>query len=76
MYANVGFPGDANVLKDAPVNAGNTRDLGSIPVVTRSPGTGNGNPLQHSCLENPKERGGLQSMGSQIQRLSVHALAL
>ena len=53
----MGFPGDANVLKDAPVNAGNIRDLGSIPVVARSPGTGNGNPLQHSCLENPKDRG-------------------
>ena len=52
----MGFPGDANVLKDAPVNAGNIRDLGSIPVVARSPGTGNGNPLQYSCLGNPMGR--------------------
>ena len=66
----MGFPGDANVLKDAPVNAGNTRDLGSIPVVARSPGTGNGNPLQHSCLENPKELGGLQSMGHRFKDLA------
>ena len=44
-------------------------DRGSIPGSGRSPGEGNGNPLQHSCLENPMDRGawqgGLQSMGSQ-----------
>ena len=42
--------------------------LGSIPGLERSPGEGNGNPLQYSCLENPMDRGepgGLQSMGSQ-----------
>ena len=39
----------------------------SIPGLGRSPGEGNGNPLQYSCLENPwtEEPGGLQSMGSQ-----------
>ena len=35
----------------------NARDLGSVPGLERSPGEGNGNPLQHSCLENPSERG-------------------
>ena len=42
-------------------------DLGSIPGLGRSPGEGNGNPLQYSCLENlmTEEPGGLQSMGSQ-----------
>ena len=42
-------------------------DLGSIPGSGRSPGEGNGNPLQYSCLENPwtEEPGGLQSTGSQ-----------
>ena len=35
----------------------NPRDKGSIPGVGRSPGVGNGNPLQYSCLENPKDRG-------------------
>ena len=42
-------------------------DPGSIPELERSPGKGNGNPLQYSCLENPwtEEPGGLQSMGSQ-----------
>ena len=42
-------------------------DPGSIPGLGRFPGEGNGNPLQHSCLENPMDRGAwqLQSMGSQ-----------
>ena len=35
----------------------NVEDLGSIPGLGRSPGEGNGNPLQHSCLENPMNRG-------------------
>ena len=47
-----------------PANAGGAS---SIPGLGRSPGEGNGNPLQYSCLENPmdKELGGLQSMGLQ-----------
>ena len=47
----------ALVLKNLPANAGNIRDMGSIPESGRSPGEGNGNPLQYSCLENPMERG-------------------
>ena len=45
----------------------NARDSGSIPGLGRSPGEGNGNPLQYSCLDNPMDRGawGLQPMGSQ-----------
>jgi len=35
----------------------NAGDLGSIPGLGRSPGEGNGNPLQYSCLENPMDRG-------------------
>ena len=35
----------------------NTKDLGSIPELARSPGGGTGNPLQYSCLENPMDRG-------------------
>ena len=48
-------------------NAGDTRDLGLIPGLGRSPGGGHGNPLQYSCLEIPQteEPGGLQSMGLQ-----------
>ena len=49
----MGFPG-GSVVKNLPVSAG---DLGSNPTLGRSPGGGNGNPLQYSCLENPTDRG-------------------
>ena len=53
------------VIKNPPANARDVRDTGSIPGSGRSPGEGNGNPLQYSCLENPwtEEPGGLQSRG-------------
>ena len=51
-----GFPG-GTMVKNWPANAGNARDMGSIPGLGRSPGEGNGNPLQYSCLENPMDRG-------------------
>ena len=44
------------VAKNPPANAGDVRDTGSIPVSGRSPGGEHGNPLQYSCLENPKDR--------------------
>jgi len=53
------------VVKNLPANAGDTGDLGSIPGLGRSPGEGNNNPLQYSCLGNLREEPGrLQSMGS------------
>ena len=45
------------VVKNPSANAGDLRDLGSILVLGRSPGGGQGNPLQYSCLENPIGRG-------------------
>ena len=42
----------AQVVKNLPAKAGDTRDAGSIPGLERSPGEGTGNPLQYSCLEN------------------------
>ena len=45
------------MVKNPPANAGNMRDVGLIPELGRSPGEGHGNPLQHSCLENPMDRG-------------------
>ena len=63
----MGFPGGAAV-KNPPANAGDTGDVGSILGLGRSPGAGNGNPLQDSCLENPMDRGAwgaIQSVGSQ-----------
>ena len=47
----------ALVVKNPPANAGDTRDLSLIPGSGRSPGIGNGNPLQYSCLENSMDRG-------------------
>ena len=49
-------------VKNPSADAGNTRDLGSIPGLRRSPGEGNGNPLQYSCLENPTDRGAWQAI--------------
>ena len=44
------------MVKNAPANGGDPRDEGSIPRLERSPGGGNGNPLQCSSLENPMDR--------------------
>ena len=48
----LGFP-----VSEVPANAGDTRDAGSIRESGRSPGVGNGNPLQYSCLQNSMDRG-------------------
>ena len=45
------------MVKNLPANAGDTRDAGLIPRLGRSPGIGNGNSLQYSCLENSMDRG-------------------
>ena len=45
------------LVKNLPANARDTRDEGPIPGLQRSPGIGNGNPLQYSCLENPMNLG-------------------
>ena len=45
------------VLKNPPANAGDIRVMGLTPGLKRSPGEGNGNPLQYFCLENPMDRG-------------------
>ena len=54
---NVSVPGDS-VVKNPPANAG---DLGLTPGLERSPGEGNGNPLQYYCLENPMDGGAWQA---------------
>ena len=57
------FPGGTEVK----ASARSVGDLGSIPALGRSPGEDNGNPLQHSCLENPTDRG--------AWRATVHGVA-
>ena len=56
----LGFPG-GSVVNNPHANAGDTKDMGLIPGSGRFPGEGNGNPLQYSCLGNPKDRGAWQS---------------
>ena len=51
--SNILFPG-GSVVKNLPATA---EDIGLIPGLGRSPGEGNDNPLQYSCLENPMDRG-------------------
>ena len=60
----MGFP-YGSVVKNPPANAGDAGDMGSIPGLGRSPGEGNGNPLQYSCWENPMDREAWQSVGLQ-----------
>ena len=55
-------------VKNPPANAGDIRDIVSIPGSRRSPGAGRGNPLQYSYLENPMDRGAWRS--------TVHGIAM
>ena len=57
----------ALVVKNLPTNAGDIKDVGSIPGLGRFPGRGHGNPLQYSCLENAMDRGAWQA--------TVHGIA-
>ena len=51
------------VVKNLPANSGDARDMGLNPGSGRSPGVGNGNPLQYSCPENSMDRAALQATG-------------
>ena len=66
----------ALVVKNLPASVGDVRDMGSIPGLGRSPGGGNGNPLQYSCLKKvpwSEEPGRLQSMGLlRVRQRSAH----
>ena len=48
-------------VKNLPANVGDGTEAGLIPGLGRSPGVGNGNPLQYSCLENPMDKGAWQA---------------
>ena len=61
-----GLP-DSSADKESACNAGDARDPGLIPGPGRSPGGGNGNPLQYSCLKNPMDRGAWWAL---VQRVS------
>ena len=55
VFKFLGFPG-GSVEKNLPANAGDTGIVGLIPGSGRSPGGGNGNPLQYSCLEHSMDK--------------------
>ena len=55
------------LIKKLPANAGDSRDVSSIPGLERCPGVGNSNPLQYSCLENSMDKG--------AWRATVHRVA-
>ena len=59
------FLGGSDGKKKSAYNAG---DLGSIPGLGRSPGEGNGNPLQYSCLANPMDRGAWQATVHEVTK--------
>ena len=59
----------ALVVKNPPANAGDVRDLGSIPGLGRSFGEGHGNPIQYSCLENSMDRGAWWATVHGLQRV-------
>ena len=58
----------ALAVKNMTTNTGDIRDVGLIPGSERSPGGGHGDPLQHSCLENPIDGG--------VWQISVHRVAM
>ena len=67
MNKHTDFPG-GSVAKNLPVNAG---DASLIPGLVRSPGEGNGNPLQYSCLGNPMDRGVWQATVLRVAKSQI-----
>ena len=71
----------ALVVKNQPANAGDVRDVGSVPGSGRFPGGGQGSPLQYSCLDNPMDRGawratvcGVKESQTKWSRLAQHSV--
>ena len=71
------------MVKNLPANAGDTGCMHLIPVLARSPGEGNGNPLQCSCLENPRDGGawwaavcGVAQSRTRLKQLSSSSLSI
>ena len=59
------------VVKNPPANAGDVKDVGSIPGSGRSPGGGHGNPLRYSCVESLMDRGGSQHSTSYTKDIQI-----
>ena len=72
----MGFPGGTTGkavkhIGKVLANAGDTRDVGSIPGLGGSPGGGYGDPLQYSCLQNPMDRGAWQASVHRVAELDM-----
>ena len=68
------------VVKNSPANAGQIKDAGLIPGLQRSPGGRHGNPVQYSCLENPRDRRAwwatihrVEKSQTQLMQLNTHS---
>ena len=70
LLMNTGFPGGI-VAKNLPANAEDARDVSSIPGLGRSPGEGNDNPLQYSCLGNAKDRGAWRAIAYGVVKIQT-----
>ena len=70
LYSLLWFPG-GSLVRNLPASAGETGDVGSIPGLGRSPGGGNGNPVQCSCLEKSHGQRSLVGYGPQGHRESA-----
>ena len=74
----MGFPG-GSVVKNPPINARDSRDVGLIPGSGRSPGEGSGSPFYYPCLENPMDRGAgwaTESRGRKESDMTDHACTI
>ena len=56
------------MVKNSRANVGDIRDVGSVPRLGRSPGGGNGYPLQYSCLENSMDRGAWRAIAHGVTK--------
>ena len=60
------------MVKNLPAKAGDPGDTGSIPGLGKSPGGGNGNPLQYPCLKNPMDRGAWWATVQRVTKNQLH----
>ena len=81
--SSLGAAEAALAVKNPPANAGDAREVGSIPGSGRSPGVGYGNPLLYSCPDNPIDRGGWRATvcrvaksQTRLKQFSMHVLSL
>ena len=70
LATSLSFLPSGAAVKTLPARAGRSGDPGSMPGSGRSPGGGNGNPRQYSCLENPVDKGAWQATVCSVQSLS------